>query len=163
MDKVEDNDGSDKDSCSESVSEEGHPNVTEPVVLTPLQAAILEKEKSLAAEIENLENRLLLERQMLFNLESKISEGGKNAYYMVQAQVNDFKVEFSSSRLVKAYPAIRCLHVILLINCLNILVSCFSSCRDDKQRSRSSESSPTSVSLWSECFRSWMRFEMLAI
>ena len=91
-DELNDGGGSDDDSAAEDKNGGGHQNVTEPVVLTPLQAAILEKEVALEAELHSFENQLLLERQMLYNLENKISEGGKNAYYMVQAQVNDFKV-----------------------------------------------------------------------
>lgn len=63
---------------------------TEPV-LDPQQQAIANYEQKLAKDLENLERKLRTERQSLSKLRDKISESGKNGYFIVQAQVNEFQ------------------------------------------------------------------------
>ena len=62
----------------------------EPEPLTPQQKAIAEKEKELKNQLENLENQLRKSRVDLIRVRDKISESGKNGYFIQQAQVAEF-------------------------------------------------------------------------
>lgn len=54
--------------------------------------ATADYEKQLADELQHLEATLRSERGSLTKLRDKLSESGKNGYFIVQAQVNDFTV-----------------------------------------------------------------------
>ncbi|KAJ1416961.1 hypothetical protein B484DRAFT_454125 [Ochromonadaceae sp. CCMP2298] len=56
----------------------------------PVKEAIREREMALAAELSLLDGQLRTERKSLTTLRDKISESGKNGYFIVQAQVSDF-------------------------------------------------------------------------
>jgi len=73
---------------SELASE--NPSDGEPVLL--VDVSLEEKQAALTKELHEWENKLRLERINLNNLEDKLSESGKNGYYLVQAQLQDFRV-----------------------------------------------------------------------
>eukprot|EP01038_Epipyxis_sp_PR26KG_P006637 gene6637-9111_t len=56
----------------------------------PIKEATIAYEKSLQLEVNKLESILRTERVQLTKLKDKASESGKNGYFIVQAQVNDF-------------------------------------------------------------------------
>jgi hypothetical protein len=58
----------------------------------PVAKAIADREAALKEEVLNLESALRTERTKLVKLRDKISESGKNGFFIVQAQVNDFAV-----------------------------------------------------------------------
>lgn len=60
--------------------------------LDPVQVSIKEKEERLAKELQAWEENLVSERLSLLRARDKMFDSGKNAYYSVQAQVNDFMV-----------------------------------------------------------------------
>lgn len=78
----------------------GQCNASTPDIDSHLQDAIKNKESVLSKELKDLEQKLWSERQMLAKIQDKISESGKNAYFMVQSQVHDFAVSvFSTLRI----------------------------------------------------------------
>jgi hypothetical protein len=57
-----------------------------------LAKAIVMHELKLANKLNELEDTLRAERLSLLRVKDRISESGKSAYFIVQAQVNDFLV-----------------------------------------------------------------------
>ena len=71
----------------------GNASVEVPVpALDPVPVSIREKEERLAKELQAWEENLVSERMLLLKVRDKAFDSGKNAYYSVQAQVNDFMV-----------------------------------------------------------------------
>lgn len=58
----------------------------------PLAKAIADYENSLSNQVTSLESLLRTEKNNLIRWKDRISETGKNGYFIVQAQVNDFSV-----------------------------------------------------------------------
>ena len=58
----------------------------------PLAKAVADYENSLSNQVISLENLLRTEKNNLLRWKDRISETGKNGYFIVQAQVNDFSV-----------------------------------------------------------------------
>ena len=82
-----------EEDSNEDVAAKG--NVTDP--LAEVQA---ERLQQLTKELEEQEGLLRVERSNLMKLRDKVSESGKNGFFIVKAQVNDFSVSsiFISSR-----------------------------------------------------------------
>lgn len=59
--------------------------------------AIADYEKVLTEELQQLETMLRSERAALTKLRDKVSESGKNGFFIVQAQVNDFTVRLNNA------------------------------------------------------------------
>lgn len=76
------------DLASEAVSAAASETAAAP---DPKQQAISNYERKLAQEVDSLERKLRTERLALSKLKDKISESGKNGYFIVQAQVNEFQ------------------------------------------------------------------------
>jgi molecular chaperone GrpE (heat shock protein) len=98
-DEVEDNDNNDNNNTNEVTDDnietdatdtEEVANTEEVAPLTPEEQAILNKEKELKNQLENLENQLRKARADLVRVKDKISESGKNGYFIQQAQVAEF-------------------------------------------------------------------------
>ena len=62
------------------------------VTVDPFIQAVALKEEKLMQELQSLESELRAERATLTRLKDKMSESGKNGYFIVQAQVNDYAV-----------------------------------------------------------------------
>jgi len=58
----------------------------------PLAKAVADYENSLSNQVISLETLLRTEKNNLLRWKDRISETGKNGYFIVQAQVNDFSV-----------------------------------------------------------------------
>ncbi|RYH13846.1 hypothetical protein EON65_34680 [archaeon] len=58
----------------------------------PKQQAIMQKETVLRAQLLELEERLRRNRLELGRVKDRVSESGKNGFFLVQAQVNEFLV-----------------------------------------------------------------------
>lgn len=58
----------------------------------PLAKAVADYENSLSNQVTSLETLLRTEKNNLIRWKDRISETGKNGYFIVQAQVNDFSV-----------------------------------------------------------------------
>lgn len=71
-----------------------HTEVQEPEApsIDPVTQAIADFEKVLTEELQHLEVTLRSERASLTKVRDKMSESGKNGFFIVQAQVNDFTV-----------------------------------------------------------------------
>lgn len=59
----------------------------------PTAKLIAEMESKLTLELELLQDSLVVERKNIARTKDKISESGKNGFFIVQAQVNNFQVE----------------------------------------------------------------------
>ena len=68
-------------------------NNTATFELDPIAKATADYENKLQLQIESLENILRSERIKLSRAKDKVSESGKNGYFIIQAQVNDFMVK----------------------------------------------------------------------
>jgi len=75
---------------NETFSKENATNTVLPV--DPTQVALKEKEERLAKELQAWQDNLASERIHLLEVRDKLFGSGKNAYYTVQAEVNDFVV-----------------------------------------------------------------------
>lgn len=81
------------ESVSEGDSDSSELEWTNPVETEPVPDVTLAKRlATLTDELNEWENKLRTERIKLNNLEDKLSESGKNGYYLVQAQLQDFRV-----------------------------------------------------------------------
>ena len=80
-------DNSDNDSDDNVENKEA---IEEPVELTEEEKAIIQKEKEIKNQLELLENELRKSRLDLVRTRDKISESGKNGYFIQQAQVAEF-------------------------------------------------------------------------
>ena len=96
-DEVEDNNNNDNntdevtdDNIETDATEDNEANTEEVAPLSPEEQAILNKEKELKNQLENLENQLRKARVDLVRVKDKISESGKNGYFIQQAQVAEF-------------------------------------------------------------------------
>ena len=73
-------------------------NVTAaPQDLDPVQVAVKDKEERLTKELHAWNETLKSERLFLMNVRDKAFNSGKNAFYAVQAEVNDFVVRSSTN------------------------------------------------------------------
>lgn len=93
---------------SELASE--NPPDGEPVLLADV--SLEEKQAELTKELHEWENKLRLERIKLNNLEDKLSESGKNGYYLVQAQLQDFRVNYAPLKLQQRFLSRKLLHTL---------------------------------------------------
>jgi len=95
-DEVEDNDNDNNtnevtdDNIETDATEDNVANTEEAAPLSPEEQAIVNKEKELKNQLENLENQLRKARVDLVRVKDKISESGKNGYFIQQAQVAEF-------------------------------------------------------------------------
>ena len=81
----------DSEVVSDDVEDAAAANSTEPAApVDPLQAAILLKEAELSRKLKDLEIYLRSERSSLSRTKDRVSESGKNGYFIVQAQVAEF-------------------------------------------------------------------------
>jgi molecular chaperone GrpE (heat shock protein) len=93
--------GDDSEATIENVVETDG-NATEAVVgLTPMEQAVEDYEKKLAMQLKDAEVRLRSERMLLTKLKDRESESGKNGFFMVQAQVNEFQKRRDSDQKKK--------------------------------------------------------------
>jgi len=69
-------------------------------VVDPLAQAVSDYEGTLSSQVTLLENLLRTEKNNLIRWKDRLSETGKNGYFIVQAQVNDFSVSITHTRLV---------------------------------------------------------------
>jgi hypothetical protein len=67
-------------------------SATAPEPEDPKKKAIENKEKEMKAQLAALEEQLRRNRLELIKVREQVSESGKNGYFLVQAQVNDFLV-----------------------------------------------------------------------
>jgi hypothetical protein len=78
------------DSCLESESGPGLET------LDPEVLAVEQQEEGLKEELSSIDETLRNQRLRLAKLRDRISESGKNGFFIVQAQVNDFAVSVPS-------------------------------------------------------------------
>ena len=94
---------------AEAPEENNEENVTTPLeeslddshnttAIDPIAEMIKNKELDLAAQVEKLENDLRFEKSALLQKRDKISESGKNGFFIVQAQVRYRHVFIVDSR-----------------------------------------------------------------
>ena len=71
------------------------------VAVDPKAEAIKQAEQALQTQLDVLENTLRSERLMLSKIKNKVSESGKNGYFIVQAQVNEFLKRKDSEQKIR--------------------------------------------------------------
>lgn len=78
---------------SEEEAGDDFPEVESLAEVDPVAQATIDQEKRLAEELQHLETVLKSERVSLIKVRDNLSESGKNGFFIVQAQVNDFTVQ----------------------------------------------------------------------
>ncbi len=63
-------------------------------VVDPKVTAIRALEKKLASELQSAKALLAKEQSALFDIQENMFSSGKNGYFLVQSQINDFHVKF---------------------------------------------------------------------
>lgn len=94
---MEDEDG---DVAEEQKAAEPDAGVDE---LDPVVLATQAYEMKLAGQLASLESTLKSERVNLLRQKDKLSESGKNGFFMVQAQVNEFGVRLDCAFLITVF------------------------------------------------------------
>ena len=89
LDEEEDQESEEINKVDDPINSDSNSTVVE---LDPVAEATKKYENKLQQEVDRLETTLRSERFRLSRAKDKVSESGKNGYFIIQAQVNDFMV-----------------------------------------------------------------------